>query len=233
MKKIKENLLQIVTTSVVILLPIIAGIILWDKLPDMMASHFGPDGSADQYSPKGFVVFAIPSIILLMHLLCIAITSFDNKHKKDIGEKTYRLILWICPLCSIFMGVLMYTKSAFNMDIDVPFAAILFAGLIILIIGNYIPKTRQNHIVGVRIKWTLESKVNWHKTNRFSGYMMCIIGLLLILVALGRLYAKINSYVLICVLIGTILVFVIVTTLYSYNYYKKHKDDADYYDSKE
>ena len=39
----KKNKRMLLITSVAILLPILAGMVLWDDLPDKIAIHFGAD----------------------------------------------------------------------------------------------------------------------------------------------------------------------------------------------
>ena len=60
---IKKHLKLLIITSVVILLPILAGVILWNRLPDTMVTHWGADGVADGWSGKGFAVFVLPLIL--------------------------------------------------------------------------------------------------------------------------------------------------------------------------
>ena len=50
-------------TSAVCLLPILLGILLWDRLPDIMAIHFNIYGEADNFASKSFVVFGLPIIL--------------------------------------------------------------------------------------------------------------------------------------------------------------------------
>ena len=47
---IKRKLPIIIISSIIILLPIFAGLLLWDKLPDQVPTHFGKDGTADGWS---------------------------------------------------------------------------------------------------------------------------------------------------------------------------------------
>ena len=49
---IKKNLKTMIITSIIILLPIVAGVVLWDQLPDQIATHFGANGQPDGWSPK-------------------------------------------------------------------------------------------------------------------------------------------------------------------------------------
>lgn len=53
---LKKNRKTLILTSIIILLPILVGIVLWNKLPDTMATHFGIDNEANGFSSK-FLVF--------------------------------------------------------------------------------------------------------------------------------------------------------------------------------
>ena len=64
---IKKNLKLLLITSVVILLPILAGVLLWDTLPDQLPMHWNAAGEVDDYASKPFAVFAFPAIMLAIH----------------------------------------------------------------------------------------------------------------------------------------------------------------------
>ena len=68
---IKKNLKTIILTSLITLLPILIGIILWDQLPESLPTHWNVSGNIDGWSSKTFVVFALPFIMLAMHLFVI------------------------------------------------------------------------------------------------------------------------------------------------------------------
>ena len=57
-------------------------------------------------------------------------------------------------------------------------------GLILIVVGNYLPKARQNYTIGIRIPWTLASEENWNRTHRLAGYLWVIGGILMIIAAL-------------------------------------------------
>ena len=46
-KMIKKNLKVLIITSVVILLPILVGLILWNQLPEQIPSHWSASGEID------------------------------------------------------------------------------------------------------------------------------------------------------------------------------------------
>ena len=58
-----------------ILLPLLAGLVLWNRLPESVAIHFGPDGQPDGWSGRAFAVFFMPLFILAAHLLAVFINK--------------------------------------------------------------------------------------------------------------------------------------------------------------
>jgi uncharacterized membrane protein len=56
----------------------------------------------------------------------------------------------------------------------------LFVGMILIVIGNYMPKARQNYTIGIRLPWTLANEENWNRTHRIAGYLWLISGILVV-----------------------------------------------------
>ena len=54
---IKKNLPKLIITSLIILIPIVIGLILWDKLPDQVPVHWNMSGEVDDYATKTQAVF--------------------------------------------------------------------------------------------------------------------------------------------------------------------------------
>ena len=54
---IKNNKFKVIISSLLTLSPILIGLILWNKLPDNMITHWGADGNADGLSTKAFAIF--------------------------------------------------------------------------------------------------------------------------------------------------------------------------------
>ena len=75
MRKISKTLFLI--SSVITLLPIFIGLLLWNRLPAQLPSHFGLSGEADAWIGKPFAVVVPYLILLAVHLLCIFLTHRD------------------------------------------------------------------------------------------------------------------------------------------------------------
>lgn len=215
---VKKNKWKIIISSLVTLLPIVAGLILWDKLPDRVPSHWGPTGEVDAYSSKGFFVFGLPLLMLGLNLLCTVASGLDPKNKNHEG-KPLILVYALIPALTILLSVATYF-AAFELPIPVLNMVVAAFGLMIVFIGNYLPKCKPSYTIGIKISWTLNSEKNWVATHRMAGKLWVIAGALIILTAL--LPAKLIIWFFIPILLAS----VIVPFVYSYNYYKKHDCEA-------
>lgn len=81
---LKKNKSRIIISSIIILLPMIFGLIMWDKLPDTMTTHWGADGNADGFSGKVFAVFGLPAITLILHFVCLFLHFLTRSRKSRI-----------------------------------------------------------------------------------------------------------------------------------------------------
>lgn len=200
----------IILTSVIILLPIIAGMILWDKLPAEIATHFGTNNQPNGFSSKAFAVFGLPFVILGLHLLCIIATNTDPKNK-NISGKAIGVVLWIIPLTSLILMSVTYAY-ALGSKVRIGFIVIMLLGILFILLGNYMPKTKQNFTFGLRIPWTLNDEENWVKTHRLAGWLMVGGGAIICATAIFE-----NPFIFFSV----VIVMALGPVVYSY---KLHKD---------
>ena len=205
MKKINLKLLFL--TSILTLLPILIGVILWQDLPASLPSHFGLDGQADGFSSKFEVVFLIPLLMMGLHLFLVVVTSLDPK-ASHVSPKMRTLIYWLVPFISGLVQLSIY-GAALGLIGNSTRIGLMMVGLVFLVVGNYLPKTKQNYTVGIRLPWTLDSEENWNKTHRLAGRLW-VLGGLIILVN-GFL-----SWAVLYVFFGVLLVMVLVPIFYSY-----------------
>ena len=214
MEKLKEYKKTLIITSIVTLLPIVIGVLLWNKLPNEIATHFGSNGEPDGWSSKVFAVFGLPIFMLICHILCFAVTCADPKTQR-IGDKIFKLILWICPVISWFSALTVYGYE-FGWNTNVPTFGMMLVGIIFIVVGNYLPKCRQNYTVGIKLPWTLHDEENWNRTHRLAGWLWMFGGFLFMILA----FVNVEGMAPILIVMG---IMVIVPVVYSFVYYVKHK----------
>ncbi|MBQ3371829.1 MAG: SdpI family protein [Oscillospiraceae bacterium] len=179
---LKEHKRTLIITSVVTILPVLIGVFFWNRLPDVMATHFGANNEADGFSSKVLAVFGLPLILLALEWIGAVVMSHDPK-KQNISPKMFAFALWIIPAVSLFAAATIYPYNL-GYQMDITFFAELLVGVIFIVVGNYLPKARQNYTIGIKIPWTLANEENWNRTHRLAGYLWMIGGILMVIAAL-------------------------------------------------
>lgn len=210
----KMNKKLLLLTSIVILFPILWGVMIWSQFPNQIPIHFNVAGQANDFQSKPLAVFGLPIFLLLVHLFVIFVTARDPKNQ-TMNEKMGKVIYWLAPIISLSLSYLIYSKALGSTTNPSIFVSALL-GLIFVMMGNYMPKLKVNHTVGIRLPWTLQSEDNWHKTHRLAGKLWVLGGLILLLDA-GLQFAV--PYVM----GGVILAIVLIPILYSYKISRKNR----------
>ena len=207
---IKKNLKLLILTSILTLLPILAGVVLWNQLPEQMPTHWNAAGEVDGWSSKPFAVFGLPMILVAAQWLCVLATTTDPK-RQNHSEKIYHLVFWIMPVLSIVLHAVTYL-TVLGVGVRIEMVMPIFMGLLFVIIGNYLPKCKQSYTIGIKIPWTLNNEENWNKTHRLAGWVWVIGGFAIMLT--GFFGGFVAFFVI-------TLVMVLVPAIYSYLLHRK------------
>ncbi len=176
---IKKYWKVLLITSIVILLPVLAGIVLWNQFPQQMPTHWNAAGEVDGWSGKAFAVFGLPAILLAAQWLCI-LGSFADPKREAHSSKVLHLVFWIIPVLSVVLHAVTYAV-ALGREVRMEVVMPILVGLGLAIIGNYLPKCKQNYTIGIKIPWTLNSEENWNRTHRFAGRIWVVGGIAIML----------------------------------------------------
>ena len=211
---LKKNKGTLIITSIVTLIPIVIGLLLWNRLPEQVPFHWDVGGNVDNWVGKTTAIFVMPAVLLGFHWLCVLVSSVDPK-SKNYHSSTIKLVLWICPMISLLLSALVYCY-ALGYGLRVEVIMPLFMGALFVVIGNLLPKMRQTYTMGIKLPWTLNSEENWNKTHRFAGKLWVAGGVVTMATAFLGIF---------WIFIGIIALMVIVPTVYSYLYYRRHKEN--------
>ncbi|MBQ3483878.1 MAG: SdpI family protein [Clostridia bacterium] len=208
----KKYCKTLIVTTIITLLPMLAGVILWSKLPEQFPIHFNAAGEVDGWSSKAFGVFGLPLILVAFQWLCgLGSLKMDPK-AENLEGKVFGLVLWIIPVMSVVLNALVYC-TALGMDMNVQIILPLLVGLMLAIIGNWLPKCKHSYTLGIKLPWTLADETNWNRTHRFAGPIWVACGLLIMLCALiGGAF--------LWVMVAAFVVMIVAPTVYSYLLFK-------------
>ena len=207
---IKKNLKLLIITSIVILLPILVGLVLWNQLPDSVPIHWNAAGEVDGWASKPMAVLGTPFLMLALQWICVLATSADPK-KQNHPQKVLQLIFWLVPVLTVVLSVIIYA-TAMGGKVRVEMLLPVLLGVLFIAIGNYLPKCKQNYTIGIKIPWTLHSEENWNKTHRLTGFVWVVCGVLMMLSGfLGNIW----------IVLGIAIVMAFVPLVYSYILHRK------------
>ena len=180
---------QFLITSSVCLLPVLIGVLLWNRLPESIATHFNFNGEPDSYSTQSFAVFGLPLIMVAAQFACCLITDI-NGYKHGERKKFENVINWIIPFMTIVLQLITF-GYALGFNIDIRRVVAFIVGCIFLVIGNYMPKL--DYIKNYDVDANKARKI-----NRFIGYETVAMGILFIIsMFLSPAWAKICLFLLI------------------------------------
>lgn len=190
-------------------------------LPDTVAAHFGVNGTPDRYGSK-YEAFILPAIILALYLIyffcrkLIFKSSADDNNRAernlDITDTVIMLVLVMMNALNIFLLSIM-AKPEYLKDKESTIFVIISAviGIMFIVIGNIMPKTRRNSVIGMRMPFCMDTDEHWYIANRAGGVAMVISGLVTVI---SGLIVRNGSYIIYMII--ALILSLTVASIYSY-----------------
>ncbi|MFZ5988911.1 MAG: SdpI family protein [Bacillota bacterium] len=197
---------------IIVLLNFVVTAFIYTLLPEKIPMHWNAAGEVDRFGNRVDILF-MSLIPAFMYLILFLLSFLDKRVMKRINA--YKAISRgvIALLLIIQYAVIMY---AFGWNINMGSVSSIGMGILLIVIGNFMPQLKQNTVAGVRLPWTLKDEQTWIVTHRVGGYSMVITGLIISLMGF-----VVPSYYAIPVSLIAIIVWTIGLSIYSYVYFKK------------
>ena len=167
-----------ILTTLVCLLPLIAGALVYNKLPESVPVHFDFNGEPNGWAGRAVAAFGLPSLMLAINLFLPFALNADPK-RQNMSEALKNVVIWTIPVLSVICSGATLAKGL-GYDVKIEVILPVFMGLLFVIIGNYLPKTKQSYTMGIKLPWTLNSEENWNRTHRLAGFLWVVGGLIFI-----------------------------------------------------
>ncbi|MBL8027417.1 MAG: DUF1648 domain-containing protein [Fibrobacteres bacterium] len=173
-----KSFLQELPACILVLSQIITAIFLYGSLPDVVPIHWNIRGEIDNYGDKA-AIFLLPFVSLFIFIVMSLASNFDPKFKSQSESARNKFVLIkfaiVLLLTTIFANTIFSMMSQKMPNIRLILGA---ASIFIAFVGNYMGKFRPNSTVGFRIPGTWLDEEGWNKTNRMSGRLLVISGIL-------------------------------------------------------
>jgi uncharacterized membrane protein len=171
------------TTSIIVLtliaIAVIAGALLWNQLPEQMASHWNTNDQVDGYMPKFWGVFLMPLVTLGMLALFIVLPNMDPL-KANINQfrGAFNLFIVFIVAFMLYIHGLTLAWSIGYQDFKMSAAMLPFLGILFIFIGYLLRQAKRNFFIGIRTPWTLSSDMVWDKTHQLGSILFMVSGAL-------------------------------------------------------
>ncbi|NLW41967.1 MAG: DUF1648 domain-containing protein [Tissierellia bacterium] len=183
--------------------------LFYNKMPDIIPTHWNFSGEIDGYSEKFNAFVLIPAGMVGANIFLNFMLDNDPKNRTQ-KNKAITIGKISMPVILLFI-LTIQTIFGLGREVKVNLLVDILMGVLFIAIGNYLPKAKRNYVVGIKVPWTLNSDENWNRTHRFGGVVYIIGGFLFII------NSFINSSIIVFLTIGALFLPII----YSFYLYTK------------
>ena len=198
----------------------IASAIAYPRLPETIPTHWNMDGQPDGWSSRAFGALITPVILLFVWGFARVLPAIDPRganYAKFGGA--FEAIFDSLMLFLLGMHIVLL-RAGLGYPVQIQRIAPFGIGVLLIVIGNLLPRCRPNWFVGIRTPWTLSSDRVWEKTHRIGGRLFVAAGFL---IAVAALFWVQWVHV---VLITSILLATAAVLIYSYLEWKREQSPA-------
>lgn len=214
-------------------LPLIWTALVLQWLPDEVPMHYDIAGQVDRWGSK-YESLLVAGFILVFMLFCQGMTAHHERQavravteREQQAARTNAKILTVTGLCTVLVltvvqGVLLYNaytaagSRSTESTVDMGKLLCLLLGGLFMVMGNFMPRTKRNSLLGIRLRWSRYNDNTWRKSNLIGGWAMAGAGLLMLLTALFT-----QGVVAIGLMLGYLLVVIGVTVVGAYRVYRQ------------
>jgi len=158
-----------------------ASALAWGRLPERVPVHWNLQGEVDRYGGRLEGALILPVVMLAIWGMMRVLPKADPKRANYARmQATYELVitLTLAGMLAMHLAVV-----AVSLGYEVPIGRVIpfVVGMMLIAIGNVLPRAKPNWWFGVRTPWTLSSERVWVRTHRVAGYSLALAGLTLVI----------------------------------------------------
>ncbi|MGO4544814.1 SdpI family protein [Paenibacillus sp. 2TAB23] len=189
---------------------LIASIITYPYMPELMAIHWDINKEIDGLANKAFALLLLPALMVILIVILPKKQNFQqHKHSLYVIQNVILLSLLVLHGVTIAYG--------YGLNIDIEKVVIPMVGVILAVSGFYMPRLKPDSLIGIKTAHTLANEAVWKKTHRAAAKFYVYGGLLMIVSTFVS-----NPYQMF-VFFGIIVIIVLASVFLSFHFGKDQK----------
>jgi uncharacterized membrane protein len=208
--------------SLVLVIAMVA-IAVWvaGQVPDgaSLPVHWDANGNPNGFAGKWTALLMPAGITAAVSLLFYFLPAIEPREAHL--QKSLGLIIaaWTGILLVMSIIELMAVAGALHWALPVQSLMLVGVGLMFVLIGNQLGKSRSMFLVGIRTPWTLSSEEVWIKTHRLGGKLTIAAGLIMIAAALS----PVPGWAIPILIVGLVVLMAGIPVIYSYLLWRRER----------
>ena len=168
-------------------LPLVIVLIALPYLPEKIPAHYGFDNQVDRWGNK-YEALLFPIISLLMGYFLLRMAKLAAKQEEH-GENNKNVTIIVGILLLVLFNALnaysLYTsfnkvENLSSVSLDIGQLVFGIIGVLMIVLGNVMPKLRMNSTIGLRTPWSMKNEGIWKKCQHIGGISFIIGGIIII-----------------------------------------------------
>ena len=206
-----------------VLVIVMVAIAVWvaGQVPDgaSLPIHWDANGNPNGFAGKWTALLMPAGITAAVSLLFYFLPVIEPRESHLQKSKGLVIAAWAGILLVMMIVELMAVAGALHWALPVQSLMLVGVGLMFVLIGNQLGKSRSMFLVGIRTPWTLSSEEVWIKTHRLGGKLMMFAGLIMVAAA----FLPIPGWAVPILIIGLVTVMAGVPIVYSYILWRREQ----------
>ena len=152
--------------------------LVYDRLPERLATHFDLEGNANGWMSRPMGAWFSPVLALgLWAFIRFVPRVLPSTERRRLGESAAALV---AALITVFMAAVHVLILYVALVPGASMARVVWIvlGAFYVALGLVLPRIKRNALMGIRTPWTLTSDENWARTQRVGSYAMAGGGVL-------------------------------------------------------
>ena len=211
--------MTIASVIVAATLAIVAALAL-QRLPvgTQLPTHWNAAGEADRFADAGTALFTPVFLAIGLSAIFAVLPRLEPLQDRLDRSRSLLTTAWAGLLAIMAVIETMVAAPAFGLH--PPATLVLVAvGLLLIAVGNMLPKSRPGFFVGIRTPWAIMDEDNWVATHRLGAWTFIAGGALIVAAGLLPLTAATRQ----ALVIAALVIATVPPVLYSFWHWRRAK----------